>query len=86
MSIPAQASDAPDAEPDGPEDRLRRFATIWSRATFPSTATSMTRPEFEQHLLPLARFLMSLSSRSGYWWCGGVAPSVTDQGPQDVDP
>ncbi|MFF2411478.1 hypothetical protein [Streptomyces sp. NPDC058092] len=27
-----------------------------------------------------------MSSCSGYWWCGGVAPSVTDQSPQDVDP
>ncbi|MER5178369.1 EAL domain-containing protein [Streptomyces sp. NPDC002896] len=43
--------------PDGPEDRLRRFATIWSRAIFPVTATSLTRPEFEQQLLPLARRL-----------------------------
>ncbi|MFF7361657.1 EAL domain-containing protein [Streptomyces sp. NPDC008125] len=57
MSIPTQKSGAPDEEPDGPEDRLRRFATIWSRAIFPSTATSLTRPEFEQHLLPLAREL-----------------------------
>ncbi|MFD7970402.1 putative bifunctional diguanylate cyclase/phosphodiesterase [Streptomyces clavifer] len=60
MSIPAQASGAPDAEPDGPEGRLRRFATIWSRAIFPSTATSMTRPEFEQHLLPMARELSTI--------------------------
>ncbi|WP_221356845.1 putative bifunctional diguanylate cyclase/phosphodiesterase [Streptomyces beigongshangae] len=45
------------AEPDGPEDRLRRFATIWSRAVFPVTATSLTRPEFEQCLVPLARRL-----------------------------
>ena len=45
------------AEPDGPEDRLRRFATIWSRAVFPVTSTSSTRPEFEAHLLPLARRL-----------------------------
>ncbi|WP_128380712.1 putative bifunctional diguanylate cyclase/phosphodiesterase [Streptomyces cavernae] len=45
------------AEPDGPEDRLRRFATIWSRAVFPVTSTSLTRPEFEQQLLPLARRL-----------------------------
>ncbi|MER5447489.1 EAL domain-containing protein [Streptomyces sp. NPDC002766] len=45
------------AEPDGPEDRLRRFATIWSRAVFPVTSTSLTRPEFEQELLPLARRL-----------------------------
>ncbi|MGW4177252.1 GGDEF domain-containing protein, partial [Streptomyces rubiginosohelvolus] len=57
MSIPAQASGEPDAEPDGPEGRLRRFARIWSRAIFPLTATSLTRPEFEQHLLPLAREL-----------------------------
>ncbi|MET9099105.1 putative bifunctional diguanylate cyclase/phosphodiesterase [Streptomyces antibioticus] len=45
------------AEPDGPEDRLRRFATIWSRAVFPVTSTSLTRPEFERQLLPLARRL-----------------------------
>ncbi|MFJ5259917.1 putative bifunctional diguanylate cyclase/phosphodiesterase [Streptomyces sp. NPDC088387] len=45
------------AEPDGPEDRLRRFATIWSRAVFPVSPTSLTRPEFEEQLLPLARRL-----------------------------
>ncbi|MBQ1088494.1 bifunctional diguanylate cyclase/phosphodiesterase [Streptomyces sp. B93] len=45
------------AEPDGPEDRLRRFATIWSRAVFPVTSTSLTRPEFERQLLPLAQRL-----------------------------
>ncbi|MER6287532.1 putative bifunctional diguanylate cyclase/phosphodiesterase [Streptomyces sviceus] len=45
------------AEPDGPEDRLRRFATIWSRAVFPVTSTSATRLEFEEQLLPLARRL-----------------------------
>ncbi|MEU0073590.1 EAL domain-containing protein [Streptomyces sp. NPDC006332] len=45
------------AEQDGPEDRLRRFATIWSRAVFPVTTTSATRPEFEEQLLPLARRL-----------------------------
>lgn len=45
------------AEPDGPEGRLRRFATIWSRAVFPATSTSLTRPEFEERLLPLARRL-----------------------------
>ncbi|MFB6872928.1 putative bifunctional diguanylate cyclase/phosphodiesterase [Streptomyces sp. NPDC056323] len=60
MSIPAQSSGAPDTDPDGPEDRLRRFATIWSRAIFPSTATSLTRTEFEQHLLPLARDLSEI--------------------------
>ncbi|WP_175411441.1 EAL domain-containing protein [Streptomyces sp. TRM64462] len=56
MSVPAQAPGSA-AEPDGLEDRLQRFATIWSRAIFPVTATSMTRTEFEQHLLPLARQL-----------------------------
>ncbi|MFJ8666343.1 putative bifunctional diguanylate cyclase/phosphodiesterase [Streptomyces sp. NPDC093600] len=45
------------AEPDDVEDRLRRFVTIWSRAIFPVTATSLTRAEFEGHLLPLARSL-----------------------------
>ncbi|MGW6404260.1 putative bifunctional diguanylate cyclase/phosphodiesterase [Streptomyces sp. NPDC055134] len=44
-------------EPDGPEGRLRRFATIWSRAIFPVTATSLTRVEFEKELMPLARRL-----------------------------
>ncbi|MDQ0687894.1 diguanylate cyclase (GGDEF)-like protein/PAS domain S-box-containing protein [Streptomyces achromogenes] len=45
------------AEPDGPEDRLRRFVTIWSRAVYPVTSTSLTRPELEEQLLPLARRL-----------------------------
>ncbi|AYN38167.1 EAL domain-containing protein [Streptomyces dangxiongensis] len=48
------------AEPDGPEDRLRRLTTIWSRAVFPVTSTSLTRPEFEDRLLPLARRLSGL--------------------------
>ncbi|MEU6086367.1 EAL domain-containing protein [Streptomyces sp. NPDC047085] len=48
------------AEPDGPEDRLRRLTTIWSRAVFPVTSTSLTRAEFEQQLLPLARRLSEL--------------------------
>jgi diguanylate cyclase (GGDEF)-like protein/PAS domain S-box-containing protein len=39
------------------EDSLARFAAIWSRAIYPVTATSMTRAEFEAHLLPLARSL-----------------------------
>jgi diguanylate cyclase (GGDEF)-like protein/PAS domain S-box-containing protein len=45
----------------GPEqgsgDGLRRFATLWSRAIYPATATSMTRAEFEEYLVPLARAL-----------------------------
>lgn len=48
------------AEPDGPEDRLRRLTTIWSRAVFPVTSTSLTRTEFEEQLLPLARRLSEL--------------------------
>lgn len=42
------------AEPDGPQDRLRRFVTIWSRAVYQVTSTSLTRVEFEDQLLPLA--------------------------------
>ncbi|MEU9762272.1 EAL domain-containing protein [Streptomyces sp. NPDC047985] len=60
MSIPAQSSGTSAPQADGAEDRLRRFATIWSRAIFPSTATSLTRTEFEQHLLPLARKLSDI--------------------------
>ncbi|MDH6537776.1 diguanylate cyclase (GGDEF)-like protein/PAS domain S-box-containing protein [Streptomyces sp. SPB4] len=41
----------------GLEDRIARFATIWGRAIFPVTATSLTRPEFERHLVPLTRTL-----------------------------
>ncbi|MBA9049672.1 MULTISPECIES: putative bifunctional diguanylate cyclase/phosphodiesterase [Streptomyces] len=48
------------AEPDGPEDRLRRLTTIWSRALYPVTSTSLTRAEFEEQLLPLARRLSEL--------------------------
>ncbi|WNI14594.1 putative bifunctional diguanylate cyclase/phosphodiesterase [Actinacidiphila sp. ITFR-21] len=39
------------------DDSLRRFAAIWSRAIYPATATSMTRAEFEDHLVPQARIL-----------------------------
>ncbi|MFE0356027.1 putative bifunctional diguanylate cyclase/phosphodiesterase [Streptomyces nigra] len=53
------------AAADEPEDRLRRFATIWSRAVFPVTSTSSTRPEFEEQLMPLARRLSdALRARS----------------------
>ncbi|MGK5631092.1 putative bifunctional diguanylate cyclase/phosphodiesterase [Streptomyces sp. URMC 123] len=46
--------DGPDTGPGG---TLRRFATIWSRAIYPATATSMTRAEFEEYLIPLAQRL-----------------------------
>ncbi|MGW4224439.1 putative bifunctional diguanylate cyclase/phosphodiesterase [Streptomyces bauhiniae] len=45
------------AEPDGPEGRVRRLTTIWSRAVYPVTSTSLTRAEFEERLLPLAHRL-----------------------------
>ncbi|MFJ6934516.1 putative bifunctional diguanylate cyclase/phosphodiesterase [Streptomyces sp. NPDC101132] len=56
MRLPAQ-TEGSSALPDDPEDRIGRFATIWSRAIFPVTATSLTRPELEERLLPLARTL-----------------------------
>ncbi|MCB5165463.1 EAL domain-containing protein [Streptomyces bambusae] len=56
MRIPVQTGEAT-ALPDSPEDRITRFARIWSRAIFPVTATSLTRQEFEVHLVPLAREL-----------------------------
>ncbi|MEU7560689.1 putative bifunctional diguanylate cyclase/phosphodiesterase [Streptomyces eurythermus] len=48
------------AEPDGLEDRLLRLTTIWSRAVYPVTSTSLTRAEFAEELLPLARRLSEL--------------------------
>ncbi|GGR91024.1 MULTISPECIES: putative bifunctional diguanylate cyclase/phosphodiesterase [Streptomyces] len=48
------------AEPDGLEDRLLRLTTIWSRAVYPVTSTSLTRAEFAEVLLPLARRLSEL--------------------------
>ncbi|MBV2357109.1 EAL domain-containing protein [Streptomyces sp. J2-1] len=48
------------ALPDGPEDRLRRLTTIWSRAVYPVTSTSLTRVEFEDLLRPLADRLSEL--------------------------
>ncbi|MEU5634686.1 putative bifunctional diguanylate cyclase/phosphodiesterase [Streptomyces rishiriensis] len=54
------------AEPDGPEGRLRRFATIWSRAVYPVTSTSLTRPELEERLLPLARRLRGALLERGF--------------------
>ncbi|MYV57767.1 GGDEF domain-containing protein, partial [Streptomyces sp. SID3212] len=55
--MPAQETAGATSDPDGLEDRLRRLATIWSRAIFPASATSLTRTEFEALLLPLAREL-----------------------------
>ncbi|MEV7866490.1 EAL domain-containing protein [Streptomyces sp. NPDC088124] len=83
MSVPEGA--AGPADPDGLEDRLRRFATIWSRAVFPATATPLTRAEFEECLLPLARLLRdALHARSfdttpgGTVGAGLVAAHCTD--------
>ncbi|GAA0426151.1 putative bifunctional diguanylate cyclase/phosphodiesterase [Streptomyces luteireticuli] len=36
------------------EERLRRFAALWSRAVHPATSAPLGRAEFEQYLLPLA--------------------------------
>ncbi|MBW5486140.1 putative bifunctional diguanylate cyclase/phosphodiesterase [Streptomyces bambusae] len=59
MRVPAQTAQATQSPglPADLEDRIGRFATIWSRAIFPVTATSLTRVEFERHLVPLARTL-----------------------------
>lgn len=43
--------------PNLPPDGLRRFATIWCRAVYPATATSMTRREFESLLVALSERL-----------------------------
>ncbi|MET9468642.1 EAL domain-containing protein [Streptomyces sp. NPDC006544] len=58
MRVPAQTARGADAPQGGLEDRIGRFATIWGRAIFPVTATSLTRAEFEQHLVPLTRALV----------------------------
>ncbi|WP_189132888.1 putative bifunctional diguanylate cyclase/phosphodiesterase [Wenjunlia tyrosinilytica] len=42
------------------DDGIRRFAAIWSRVIDPYTATSMTRAELEEHLLPLTRRLAAI--------------------------
>ncbi|WP_424210862.1 putative bifunctional diguanylate cyclase/phosphodiesterase [Streptomyces sp. BI20] len=60
MRLPARAPDGGAHTPAhraGTEDRIARFARIWSRAIFPATATSLTRAEFEEHLLGPARVL-----------------------------
>ncbi|MBT2472971.1 EAL domain-containing protein [Streptomyces sp. ISL-66] len=58
MRLPAQTAGGTTAPQGGLEDRIGRFATIWGRAIFPVTATSLTRAEFEQHLVPLTRALV----------------------------
>ncbi|MFI9239961.1 putative bifunctional diguanylate cyclase/phosphodiesterase [Streptomyces sp. NPDC053079] len=49
------------AGPGFRDDRLRRFAAIWSRAVYPATAGVMVRPmtraQFERYLMPLAAVL-----------------------------
>ncbi|MCJ0875120.1 EAL domain-containing protein [Streptomyces sp. AP-93] len=58
MRLPTQTAEDPAAPQGGLEDRIGRFATIWGRAIFPVTATSLTRSEFERHLVPLTRTLV----------------------------
>jgi len=57
VTSPAGGGPAQPAAEREPYDALRRFAAIWSRAVYRSTATSMTREEFEAHLVPLAGVL-----------------------------
>ncbi|MEV6118068.1 EAL domain-containing protein [Streptomyces sp. NPDC052109] len=74
------------AEPDGPEDRLRRFTTIWSRAVYPVTSTSLTRPEFEEELLPLARRLSELLRARAFDADGAKAIGAALVGEHCTDP
>ncbi|MGW3206327.1 putative bifunctional diguanylate cyclase/phosphodiesterase [Streptomyces sp. NPDC001135] len=74
------------AEPDGPEDRLRRFTTIWSRAVYPVTSTSLTRAEFEEQLLPLARRLSELLRAHGFDANGAKAVGAALVGAHCTDP
>ncbi|MFI9249836.1 putative bifunctional diguanylate cyclase/phosphodiesterase [Streptomyces sp. NPDC053069] len=74
------------AEPDGPEDRLRRFTTIWSRAVYPVTSTSLTRAEFEEQLLPLARRLSELLRAHGFDADGAKAVGAALVGAHCTDP
>ncbi|MFD7500430.1 putative bifunctional diguanylate cyclase/phosphodiesterase [Streptomyces sp. NPDC059850] len=52
---PRRRGGAGDAEAEN--ERLRRFAAIWSRAVHPMAATTMTLDEFQGYLLPLAHRL-----------------------------
>ncbi|MEV7991723.1 EAL domain-containing protein [Streptomyces sp. NPDC086077] len=74
------------AEPDGPEDRVRRFATIWSRAVYPATSTSLTRPEFEEQLLPLARRLSAALRARAFDAAEGRAVGAALVGAHCTDP
>ncbi|MEV5878968.1 EAL domain-containing protein [Streptomyces sp. NPDC052101] len=74
------------AEPDGPEDRLRRFTTIWSRAVYPVTSTSLTRAEFERELLPLAHRLSELLRARGFDADGAKAVGAALVGAHCTDP
>ncbi|MER6381279.1 putative bifunctional diguanylate cyclase/phosphodiesterase [Streptomyces sp. NPDC001118] len=74
------------AGPDGPEGRLRRFTTIWSRAVYPVTSTSLTRAEFEAELLPLARRLSELLRARGFDANGAKAVGAALVGAHCTDP
>ncbi|MER5543951.1 EAL domain-containing protein [Streptomyces sp. NPDC002589] len=74
------------AGPDGPEGRLRRFTTIWSRAVYPVTSTSLTRAEFEAELLPLARRLCELLRARGFDANGAKAVGAALVGAHCTDP
>ncbi|MDI3403892.1 putative bifunctional diguanylate cyclase/phosphodiesterase [Streptomyces cavernicola] len=74
------------AAPDGPEGRLRRFATIWSRAVFPATATSLSRAELEQQLVPLARRLRDALAAHAFDATEGQAVGAALVGTHCTDP
>ncbi|NBE54689.1 putative bifunctional diguanylate cyclase/phosphodiesterase [Streptomyces boluensis] len=74
------------AAPDGPEGRLRRFATIWSRAVFPVTATSLSRGELEQQLVPLARRLRDALAARCFTAAEGQAVGAALIGAHCTDP
>ncbi|EST35739.1 putative bifunctional diguanylate cyclase/phosphodiesterase [Streptomyces roseochromogenus] len=74
------------AGPDGPEGRLRRFTTIWSRAVYPVTSTSLTRAEFEAELLPLARRLSELLRARDFDADGAKAVGAALVGAHCTDP
>ncbi|MDI3389201.1 EAL domain-containing protein [Streptomyces sp. B-S-A8] len=74
------------AAPDGAEGRLRRFATIWSRAVFPATATSLSRAELEQQLVPLARRLRDALAARAFDAAEGQAVGAALVGTHCTDP
>lgn len=57
---PGAADAAARSAADLGDDGIRRFSAIWSRVIDPFTATSMTRAELEEHLLPMTAKLAEI--------------------------